>query len=68
MPFKELAREKGYTLRAIAQGVGANEAYLSQINTGRRRASIELCERIEKFTKGKVTRRHLRPDWYGKKR
>ncbi|KAA3633841.1 MAG: helix-turn-helix domain-containing protein [Proteobacteria bacterium] len=65
MNFKTRAKKSGLTFKDIAKGVGTSPVYLSQINTGVRRPSLELCERIEQFTKGKITRRHLRPDWYG---
>jgi len=64
MKFKTLAQKSGLSLKKIADGIGTSPVYLSQINTGVRRPSLELCERIEKFTNGAITRRDLRPDWY----
>lgn len=46
----------------VAGIVGSSDAYLWQIETGRRRASRWLAEAIERATGGQITRGQLRPD------
>lgn len=48
----------------VAREIGTSDAYLWQIETGRRRPSRWLAEAIERATNGVVTRRVLRPDLF----
>lgn len=50
--------------KALADGLGIDQSYLSQIASGDRKANPERCVQIEKLTKGAVTRRDLRPHDY----
>lgn len=47
-------KSKGYTQGAFAKLIGTSAAYISQIESGHRRPSIELAKRIEKATHGRV--------------
>ncbi|MEM6557984.1 MAG: helix-turn-helix domain-containing protein [Pseudomonadota bacterium] len=47
-------KSKGYTQGAFAKLIGTSAAYISQIESGHRRPSIELAKRIEKATRGRV--------------
>lgn len=52
--------------RALAEALGRNPVYLWQIATGRRRASTDLAQAIERATANlgpeTVTKASLRPD------
>jgi DNA-binding transcriptional regulator YdaS (Cro superfamily) len=50
--------------RQVAGIVGSSDAYLWQLETGRRRASRWLAEAIERATNGAVTCWQLRPDLF----
>lgn len=53
--------------KALVADVERNSAYLYQVATGRRRASTDLAQAIEKHTKGKVAKHSLRPDVWSKR-
>lgn len=55
--IKDVRRRK-----ALAAALHANSQYLWQIGTGRRKASPDLANRIERATQGIITRVSLRPD------
>jgi hypothetical protein len=48
----------------MAEYLRITPTWLSLIMKGERKASAELCVRIENATQGLVTRRELRPDLY----
>ena len=48
----------------VARQLGTSDAYLWQIETGRRRPSRWLAEAIERVTNGAVGKHVLRPDLY----
>jgi DNA-binding transcriptional regulator YdaS (Cro superfamily) len=50
---------------AMARALGISKTWLSLVVSGRRPASPELCVAIERYTKGAVSRRNLRPDVFG---
>jgi len=50
----------------MAEHLRITPTWLSLIMRGQRKASANLCARIEKATQGLVTREELRPDLYGK--
>ena len=47
----------------VAQASGTNTRYLYQCLTGRRNASPALALRIERESRGALTRKDLRKDW-----
>lgn len=49
----------------MAQALGISRTWLSLIITKRELPSAELAVAIEKYTKGKVKRKTLRPDIFG---
>ena len=49
----------------MARSLGISKTWLSLVISGRRAASPELCVAIERYTKGVVSRRNLRPDVFG---
>ena len=50
----------------MAEYLGISSVWLSMLISGRRRASADLCVRIEKATQGLVKRKTLRPDIFAK--
>ena len=50
---------------AMARAIGISKTWLSLVISGRASASPELCVLIERYTKGAVSRRNLRPDVFG---
>lgn len=50
---------------AMARALGISKTWLSLVISGRQGASPELCVAIERYTKGAVSRRNLRPDVFG---
>ena len=49
----------------MAEYLGITPTWLSLIMKGERKASADLCVKIEKATQGLVKRKDLRPDLYG---
>lgn len=62
--MKVAITEAGMTMAEVARAAGTAPAYLTQICIGIRKPSLDFCKRIEDATDGKVTRRHVRPDWF----
>jgi DNA-binding transcriptional regulator YdaS (Cro superfamily) len=52
----------------FAKEVNVSKTWLSLVINGKRIPSAELSVDIEKASKGKVTRKELRPDIFGKLR
>lgn len=50
---------------AMATKLGVSKTWMSLIISGRKLASPELSGAIERYTKGQVTRKTLRPDIFG---
>jgi len=50
----------------MAQYLGISDVWLSMLIRGKRRASADLCVRIEKATQKLVKRKDLRPDLFSK--
>ena len=50
---------------AMAQKLGISKTWMSLIVSGRQLPSPELCLAIERYTKGQVKRKTLRPDIFG---
>ena len=50
---------------AMATKLGVSKTWMSQIISGRALASPELSGAIERYTKGQVKRKTLRPDIFG---
>lgn len=50
--------------KAYADAVGVSQPMISQINTGKAGVSPKLAIATEKATKGKVTRKMMRPDLF----
>jgi DNA-binding transcriptional regulator YdaS (Cro superfamily) len=50
---------------AMARKLGVSKTWMSLVISGRQLASPELCGAIERYTKGQVTRKTLRPDIFG---
>lgn len=50
---------------AMAQKLGISKTWMSLILSGRQLPSPELCMEIERYTKGQVRRKTLRPDIFG---
>jgi DNA-binding transcriptional regulator YdaS (Cro superfamily) len=48
----------------LAARLGITPTWMGLLISGRRQCSAELAKRIEKATKGKVTRKDLRPDLF----
>jgi DNA-binding transcriptional regulator YdaS (Cro superfamily) len=48
----------------LAARLGITPTWMGLLISGRRNCSAELAKRIEKATKGKVTRKVLRPDLF----
>ncbi len=49
----------------MARTLGITRNWVSQLIAGERRASAELVVEIYKYTRGKVSKKHLRPDLFG---
>lgn len=52
----------------MAQKLGISKTWMSLIVSGRQLPSPELCTAIERYTKGQVKRKTLRPDIFGELR
>ena len=50
---------------ALARKLGVSKTWMSLLVSGRETPSAGLALMIEKFTKGEVTRKTLRPDLFG---
>jgi DNA-binding transcriptional regulator YdaS (Cro superfamily) len=50
---------------ALANKLGVSKTWMSLLVSGREQPSAGLALMIEKFTKGAVTRKTLRPDLFG---
>jgi DNA-binding transcriptional regulator YdaS (Cro superfamily) len=50
---------------AMANKLGVSKTWMSLVISGRALASPELSGAIERYTKGQVTRKTLRPDIFG---
>lgn len=50
---------------ALARKLGVSKTWMSLLVSGRESPSAGLALMIEKFTKGAVTRKSLRPDLFG---
>ena len=50
---------------AMATKLGVSKTWMSLVISGRALASPELSGAIERYTKGQVTRKTLRPDIFG---
>ena len=50
---------------AMATKLGVSKTWMSLVISGRALASPELCGAIERYTKGQVKRKTLRPDIFG---
>jgi DNA-binding transcriptional regulator YdaS (Cro superfamily) len=50
---------------AMATKLGVSKTWMSLLISGRKLASPELSVAIERYTKGQVTRKTLRPDIFG---
>jgi DNA-binding transcriptional regulator YdaS (Cro superfamily) len=53
------------TQRSMAEAVGVTQPFISHLLSGRKEASAELCIKIERALKKKVTAKQLRPDIFG---
>lgn len=51
--------------KSLAARCETSVAYLSQVANSHRQAGRDLCFLLERETKGVVTVRDLRPDWFG---
>ena len=49
----------------MASTLGITRNWISQLLKGQGRASAELCVEINQYTRGKVSKKHLRPDLFG---
>ena len=49
----------------LARKLGVSKTWMSLLVSGREQPSAGLALMIEKFTKGQVTRKSLRPDLFG---
>lgn len=49
----------------MAKSLGISKTWLSLVISSRKQASPELCVEIERYTRGAVSRRNLRPDVFG---
>lgn len=56
MNFKTWIGIKGLQQKEVAAQMGLSPSYLSEILTGKRRATTAFARRIEDFTQGEVTR------------
>lgn len=50
---------------AMANALGVSKTWVSLILSGKQMPSPELCMEIERYTKGQVKRKTLRPDIFG---
>jgi DNA-binding transcriptional regulator YdaS (Cro superfamily) len=49
----------------MAKAIGVSKTWMSLVISGRQLASPELSLAIERYTKGQVKRKTLRPDIFG---
>ena len=67
MTLKEYFQDKKRgSMVAFAKQAGISKTWLSLMCNGLRKPSPELAGKIEVATKGKVTRKDMRPDIFGK--
>jgi DNA-binding transcriptional regulator YdaS (Cro superfamily) len=66
MKLKDYLKKHGTTGK-LAQEVGVTRTWISLVANDHRLASAILAVKIERATKGKVTRKDLRADLYDKK-
>jgi len=63
MKFKEYFAQEPYGAKTqMAETLGITTTWLSLLINGSRRPSVSLSKKIEKFTKGRITAKELRPD------
>ena len=63
MTLKEYFIDKDRGAKAaMAEALGISRTWLSLVITDREKSSAELAVAIERYTKGKVKRKVLRPD------
>ena len=66
MTLKDYFKDKPRgTQIELARKLGVSKTWMSQLVNGREVPSAGLALMIEKFTKGAVTRKALRPDLFG---
>ena len=65
MKLKDYIKHKRGNATYLAGSLDVSLSYLSQLSSGGASVSPERCVLIEEVTKGKVTRKDLRPDdWH----
>ena len=66
MTLEEYFRDKPRGAKIeLARKLGVSKTWMSLVISGRALASPELSVAIERYTKGQVTRKTLRPDIFG---
>ena len=66
MQLSDYFNNKAHGARSeMAEALGITRTWLSLLISGRRVPSPLLASSIEKYTKGKVKRKELRPDVFG---
>ena len=66
MTLEEYFRDKPRGAKIeLARKLGVSKTWMSLLVSGREVPSAGLALMIEKFTKGQVTRKSLRPDLFG---
>ena len=63
MNLHEYLKDRSGNAMRLAQAIGVNQSYLSQMMTGKRAISPIRCVKIEQFTGGLILREELRDDW-----
>lgn len=58
------SKPRGYRTE-FAKKIGVSKSFLSQIETGRAKAPIEIAKKIEEITNQQVKKSELRPDVWG---
>jgi len=62
--IKDMARDKGVTSKSIADKVGIDKSYLSRINSGKVKPSLELLQKIADALEIPVHRLIVAPEGY----
>lgn len=67
MTPKAYCRKYGYSSERFARKVGITQSFAWRILNAERKVSAAMAVKIEKRTKGEITKYDLRPDFFGRR-
>jgi len=67
MTLKDYYRKYGYSSERLARKLGISQSFAWRLLAKERKVSAGMAVKIEKRTKGEITRHDLRPDFFGRR-